>query len=165
MTARFSEEDDAMIRNETHDGKIRRIVLASLGLLCVGLAVLGAILPGLPTTVFLIAASYLFARSSPALDRRLHQNRWLGPYLRRFAETRGMPRKAKAAALASMWLGIGFSCWALSGVSLAVQVATVACGLVGSGTLLLWVRTVPARAPVSGGALRAAGHGARRIER
>ncbi|NIV45392.1 MAG: DUF454 family protein [Gammaproteobacteria bacterium] len=45
----------------------RRLLFAALGLICIGLAFLGALLPGLPTTIFLIAASYLLSRSFPAL--------------------------------------------------------------------------------------------------
>ena len=69
------------------------------------MAIIGVFVPGLPTTVFVIAASYLFARSSPRLERWLERNRWLGPPLQRFRQTRGMPRKSKVLALASMWTG------------------------------------------------------------
>lgn len=125
-------------------GRVRRALYAGLGCVCVGLGAVGAVVPGLPTTVFLIAASYLFARSSPRLDRRLRAHRWLGPYLRRFAETGGMPRRAKAAALGGMWAGIAASCAALATLGVAAQMATVALGVAGTATLLLWVRTVPA---------------------
>ncbi len=124
-------------------GTVQRALYVALGCTCVGLGVVGAFVPGLPTTVFLIAASYLFARSSPRLDRRLRAHRWLGPYLQRFAETGGMPRRAKVAALGSMWTGIALSCVALSGID-AAQMATVTLGLVGTATLLFWVRTTPA---------------------
>ena len=54
---------------------------ASLGVVSVALGIIGVFVPGLPTTVFVIAASYLFARSSPRLERWLEGNRWLGPSL------------------------------------------------------------------------------------
>ena len=57
----------------------RRILFAALGMLSVTLGIVGVFVPGLPTTVFVIAASYLFARSSPTLERWLEGNRWLGP--------------------------------------------------------------------------------------
>jgi uncharacterized membrane protein YbaN (DUF454 family) len=86
-----------------------RLMLASLGVLCLALGVIGVFVPGLPTTEFVLAASWLFARSSPRLSAWLERNRWLGPSLRRFRETRSMPRRTKAIALASIWTGLGLS--------------------------------------------------------
>src|SRR4029079_1924564 len=83
---------------------IGRVILASLGVVCIALGVVGVFVPGLPTTEFVLAASFLFARSSPRLQHWLESNRWFGPTLRRFRETRGMPRRTKMLALASMWI-------------------------------------------------------------
>ena len=44
-----------------------RILYASLGLLCVALAVIGVVLPLLPTVPFLLAAAFCFANSSERL--------------------------------------------------------------------------------------------------
>jgi uncharacterized membrane protein YbaN (DUF454 family) len=118
----------------------RRALFVSLGSLCVGLGAAGVVVPGLPTTVFLLAASYLFARSSPRLHRRLLAHRVFGPYLRRFMEQRAMPRRAKVAALSSMWGGIALS-WLVSAAMPAILLATLALGLTGSAVLLFWVRT------------------------
>jgi uncharacterized membrane protein YbaN (DUF454 family) len=132
-----------MIATTTCPGRFRRALYAGLGCGCVALGAIGAVVPGLPTTVFLIAASYLFARSSPRLDRRLHEHRWFGTPLRRFAETGGMPRRAKVVALASMWSGIALSVATLASVGATAQATTVMLGVVGTATVLFWVRTVP----------------------
>jgi uncharacterized membrane protein YbaN (DUF454 family) len=42
---------------------IGRVILASLGVVCIALGVVGVFVPGLPTTEFVLAASFLFARS------------------------------------------------------------------------------------------------------
>ena len=60
---------------------IVRPVLIALGLLSVGLGGLGAVVPGMPATIFFLVASYLFARSSPRLHRWLMEHRVVGPYL------------------------------------------------------------------------------------
>ena len=145
--------------------RARRAVFVALGIACTGLAGLGVVVPGLPTTVFLIGASYLFARSSPRLEKRLHESRWFGPTLRRFAESGGaMPRRAKVAALLSMWTGIAGSTVALSGAP-GLQVTTVALGLVGTAAILFRVPTLrsgivradggaPSQVPSAAGALR-----------
>jgi uncharacterized membrane protein YbaN (DUF454 family) len=121
-----------------------RLVCAALGILCVALAGLGALLPGVPTTIFVIAASFLFARSSPALDRRLRNNRWFGPSLR-IADGGGMSRRSKATAVLSMWIGIGLSV-AILAEDGVVQLLVLALGVVGTITIAFYVRTVvPAR--------------------
>jgi uncharacterized protein len=124
---------------------VRRVVLASLGVLCIALGIIGVFVPGLPTTEFLLAASYLFARSSPRLSARLESHRWVGPSLRRFRETQGMPRAAKALALTSMWTGLAISVYLLAHVSVAAQLIAISFGIVGSATILFSVRTTAAR--------------------
>jgi len=123
----------------------RRALCAVLGLLSVALGITGVFVPGLPTTVFVIAASYLFARSSPTLESWLERHRWLGPSLRRFRETGGMPLKSKALALASMWIGLGISIHALAAVGTVVQVFAFSLGIVGTATILFFVRTTATR--------------------
>jgi len=124
---------------------IRRAAFAALGVLCVVLGIVGVFLPGLPTTEFIIAASYLFARSSPALEGWLERNRWLGPPLRRFKETRGMPRKAKALALASTWTGVGISTYMLATAGIGAQLLVLTMGAIGTVTILFFVRTTAGR--------------------
>ena len=91
----------------------RRLLLAGAGVLAVGLAALGVVVPGLPTTVFLIAASYCFARSCPWLEERLLRNRLFAPYLRAVEGREPMPRRARLVALATMWGSVGVSLWVL----------------------------------------------------
>jgi uncharacterized membrane protein YbaN (DUF454 family) len=129
----------------TERAAIGRLILASLGVLCLALGVIGVFVPGLPTTEFVLAASYLFARSSPRLERWLESNRWLGPSLRRFRETRSMPRRAKVFALASMWTGLGVSIYVLASVGVGAQIAAALMGVIGTGTILFLVRTTAGR--------------------
>ena len=125
---------------------IVRPVLIALGLLSVGLGGLGAVVPGMPATIFFLAASYLFARSSPRLHRRLMEHRAVGPYLH-MAHQRVMPYRAKVISLVSMWAGAILSCWLLEGTSRAGQIAAVSLAIVGTGFLLLWFRTASAPNP------------------
>ena len=129
----------------TERAAIGRLILASLGVLCIALGVIGVFVPGLPTTEFVLAASYLFARSSPRLERWLESNRWFGPTLRRFRETRGMPRRAKMVALTSMWIGLSVSIYLLASVGVGAQIAAGMFGMIGTGTILFLVRTTAGR--------------------
>lgn len=126
----------------------RRAAFVVLGVLCVALGIIGIFVPGLPTTEFILAASYLFARSSPRLEAWLEANRWLGPALRRFRENRGMPRKAKALSLLSMWGGISVSVYGLAAVGTVAQLAVITCGVVGTAAILFYVRTTAPRQPL-----------------
>jgi len=126
----------------------RRALYATLGVVAVALGIIGVFVPGLPTTEFIIAASYLFARSSPRLEGWLEGNRWFGPMLRRFRETRGMPLKAKALVLAWMWSGLGISLYVLATAGVGIQLFVLTMGLVGTMTILFVVRTTVARQPL-----------------
>ena len=132
----------------TGDFTLRNAIFTTLGLVCAAVGIVGVFVPGLPTTEFILAASYLFSRSSPALEGWLERHPWLGPPLRRFRETRGMPRKAKALALVSMWTGLGISLHALAEVGVGVQVAVLTMGMAGTFTILFVVRTTAARQPL-----------------
>ena len=129
----------------TERAAVGRLILGSLGMLCVALGIIGVFVPGLPTTEFLLAASYLFARSSPRLEHWLESNRWFGPTLRRFRETRGMPRRAKMVALTSMWIGLSVSIYVLARVGVGAQIAAAVLGMIGTGTILFLVRTTAGR--------------------
>jgi len=126
----------------------RRALFATLGVFAVALGIIGVFVPGLPTTEFIIAASYLFARSSPRLEGWLEGNRWFGPVLRRFRETRGMARKTKALALAWMWTGLSISLYVLAASGIGIQLLVLTTGLVGTATILFVVRTTAERQPL-----------------
>jgi len=75
------------------------------------LGILGIFLPVLPTTPFLLLASACYMRGSERMYRWLMNQRHLGPYLRNFQAGRGIPLRAKIAALAVMWTSITVSMW------------------------------------------------------
>jgi hypothetical protein len=112
----------------------RRVALAGLGIVCVGLAGVGVVVPGMPTTIFLIAASYLFTRSCPWLEEKLVRSRPFGPYLRYLDGDQPMPRRARVSALLMMWTAVATSLvwlWAgalLSPTGAAVIIASACCG-------------------------------------
>lgn len=80
---------------------MKRIVYIISGLLSVGLGALGVVVPGLPTTPFILLASWLFYRSSPRLQEWLLQS-WLGTYIRSYHRHGGMTAPQKAGAVGIM---------------------------------------------------------------
>lgn len=75
------------------------------------LGILGIFLPVLPTTPFLLLASACYMRGSDRMHRWLMNQRHLGPYIRNFTAGRGIPLRAKIAALALMWTSLTLSMW------------------------------------------------------
>jgi hypothetical protein len=73
------------------------------GALAVLLGVLGIFLPLLPTTPFLLLASWCFARGSTRLHRWLLTHPLFGDYLRNFEAGRGIPLRAKIVATVLLW--------------------------------------------------------------
>jgi uncharacterized membrane protein YbaN (DUF454 family) len=86
-----------------------RLVYTFLGWLSVGLALVGAILPILPTTVFLILAAFLFGRGSPRARAWLVGHRLLGPPILRWEETGAIPWPAKLGASVAMLASLAIS--------------------------------------------------------
>lgn len=80
---------------------MRRKTFIILGCLCVALAVVGIVVPGLPTTPLLLAASWLFYRSSTKLQEWLLSSR-LGVYIRDYQRRGGMRRTTKVMVVTLM---------------------------------------------------------------
>lgn len=112
---------------EPQGGHLRLAWLAA-GFLCVGLGFIGALLPLMPTTIFLILAAGCFARSSPRLESWLLNHPRFGPSLRMWREQRAIPRAGKIAACCGMAFGYAmFLLGAHPGLPLALGVALALC--------------------------------------
>ena len=82
-----------------------RLFFLGLGYACLALAAIGAVLPVMPTTVFLIAAAWAFGRASPALRDRLRNHPRFGAALRHWEDHGVVGPRAKRAAVIGMGLG------------------------------------------------------------
>jgi uncharacterized protein len=121
----------------------RRWAFAGIGLASVGMGWIGVFVPGLPTTIFLIIASYCFTRSCPWLEDRLLRIPLFAPYMKVLDEGRGMSRKAAVHALTSMWscVGVSLAVLALSDrLSGVIAAAVVLAAVAGTGMILLYAR-------------------------
>jgi len=79
-----------------------RLMWLGLGHLMLALGVIGAFVPLMPTTVFLILAASCYARSSSRLHRWLLSHRTFGPVLRDWEDHRSMRRTTKRVALTAI---------------------------------------------------------------
>jgi len=78
---------------------LKRAVCVVLAGLFFALAVLGVILPGLPTTPFLLLTSYFLIRSSDRLHKKLLASKRFGPLLRDWHEHRALRPRVKIFSL------------------------------------------------------------------
>jgi uncharacterized membrane protein YbaN (DUF454 family) len=93
----------------SRDRRLQRWLLAGLGIVMVGVGGVGVFLPGLPTTVFLLGASWCFARSCPWLEERLIRVPLFRPFLGYLDNGAAMPRSAVVTTLVIMWIAIAAS--------------------------------------------------------
>lgn len=108
--------------------KTKKFFLKVTGLIFVGLAILGVILPILPTTPFLLVAAACFAKSSPRLQKKLLANKTFGPLIHEWQQHRSIPRKAKRIALLTIILSVVWSAYLLKSVMLTVLVFALVIG-------------------------------------
>ncbi|HRX35964.1 MAG TPA: YbaN family protein [Aestuariivirga sp.] len=77
-------------------------LLIGTGWMCVGLGIIGIIMPMFPTTPFLLVAVWAFSKSSPELAERIRNHRLAGPYIRDWQDEGVIPVKAKIIAVVMM---------------------------------------------------------------
>ena len=110
-------------------GRLTRFLWLLAGLGCVGLGGIGVVVPGLPSTIFFIGAAACFTRSSPRLERWVLGLPGVGQMVRDHRAGLGMPRRAKAVAIASI---TGFSALAIAVIPrLAVSIGIAVLAIIG----------------------------------
>ena len=112
-----------------------RIVYLCLGCLMVATGVVGAFLPVLPTTPFLLLALWCFSKSSPRLEAWLLNHPRFGKPLRNWREHGAIPRRAKIAAVSLMTMSYLFYVFILAPP--ALQMLVVAIVMIGAGTFVV----------------------------
>ena len=89
---------------------IKKIIYIALGCLGVGLGALGAVLPLLPSFLFLLLAAFSFGKSSDRLHAWFIGTRLYKENLESYAQGKGMTRKTKVRIMVTVTLlmSIGF---------------------------------------------------------
>ncbi|MGL6041589.1 MAG: YbaN family protein [Deefgea sp.] len=105
------------------------------GILALALGVLGVILPGLPTTPFVLLAATCFAKGSPTLHQWLLAHRFCGPMIRDWEQNRSLPLRIKGLAIGLMLLMTSLSIWHFAG-QLTLQLGLAVLALIGAFVVL-----------------------------
>ena len=104
-------------------------ILTFFGLISLGLGILGAFLPVLPTTPFLLLAATLFLKSNEGLYNWLMNHPKLGPYIRNFLEHKAIPLRVKVVSVSLVWITLLYCAicvaehWALRCLFIAIAAA------------------------------------------
>ena len=85
---------------------IKKFLWNTLGFLCLGLAYLGVITPGLPYSIWVVAAAYCFSHGSERMHNWIMNHKLFGPFLRNWGEKRVFPQKMKYFMLGMMSLSL-----------------------------------------------------------
>jgi uncharacterized membrane protein YbaN (DUF454 family) len=116
---------------------MKKLVYLILGHFFLVLGIVGAFLPILPTTPFLLLAAFLYSKSSDHLHDWLINHKYLGPPLRDWHERGVIGMKAKILATVMILLVMGFRFPQLN-VELWIKIFA---GLVLFGVLIfIWTR-------------------------
>ncbi|MDA7918185.1 YbaN family protein [Mariniblastus sp.] len=121
------------------NSKLKRYTHATIGLLFVVVAAVGAVLPGIPTVGPLMLASFFLLKSSPALEKRLVRNRFFAKYLAYIDGTTPMTNRMRISSILMMWLSISISAavsMAAGNIKFWLIGILVTAGLI--GTVFIW---------------------------
>lgn len=106
-------------------------LFTALGVISLALGILGAFLPLLPTTPFVLLSAYLFAKSSEKFHQRLLNHKIFGQLIRDYNEDKSIPLHAKIIAIVTMWPSMLFAIFYIATDKLWLQIllATIATGV------------------------------------
>ncbi len=119
---------------------LKQKLMIALGWIFVGLGTIGAVLPVMPTTVFMIIALWIFSKSSPRFHKMLLENKWFGPGLQQWEESKSISRESKRRATVVIVISFGLSIAVLHGRSgLQIMLASLAISVL----LIIWLIKEP----------------------
>jgi hypothetical protein len=116
---------------------LKKYLYIAGGLLAVVLGTVGIFVPGLPTTPFLLLASWLFYNSSERMHAWLN-NSFLGSYIKRYQQKGGVSWATKLTSIGLMLVMINISIFFILS-STRARLIVAALGVVGTCCVLFVV--------------------------
>lgn len=93
-----------MTRQTQSTSKIAQLLFGLLAYVSLGIGLIAIVVPGLPTTEFILLAAWAATKSSPRLSAWLENHRLFGPILFNWRNGKIIARRAKISATVSMLL-------------------------------------------------------------
>lgn len=82
--------------------KFKKAFWFTLGMMCLGIAYVGVVTPGIPWSTPAVAAAFCFAKSSQRWHDYMMNHRVFGPFLTNWSERRVFPLKGKILMVLTM---------------------------------------------------------------
>ncbi len=112
-----------------------------LGTISLILGLVGIVVPGLPTTPFLLLTAGLYLKGSHRFYNWLIANKYFGPYITNYQKNKGLSKKAKTRAIIIQWIMITISCvWGIE--KDVIRSVVIFAGLIGTCFLIFVIPTV-----------------------
>lgn len=108
---------------------VKKYLLVLAGSISLVLGVIGIMIPVLPTTPFLLLASFCYLRSSKRLYDWMLNNRVFGSYIYNYLTYRAIKRSVKVVTLILLWLTLAVSIVLVSNVYLRIFLVAVGVGV------------------------------------
>lgn len=90
---------------------LKKIALITIGTIALILGTIGAILPLLPTTPFVLLAAACYGRSSERLHAWLVNTKYFGEFIRHYKDKSGVRKITKIKAISFLWIALIISCF------------------------------------------------------
>ena len=103
-------------------------ILTVLGIISLALGIMGAFVPVLPTTPFLLLSAALFLRGNRKLYEWLMNHPRLGTYITNFTKHKAIPLRVKIVSVTTLWLTLLYCAifvayhWALRALFILIAV-------------------------------------------
>ncbi len=118
-----------------------KLLFIILGTISLGFGILGIVLPGLPTTPFLLLSAGLYLRGSEKFYNILIHNRIFGPYISKFRDDKGMTLRTKGIAILLMWCMIFLSSISLIS-NTSIDIILYIVGMIGTVVMGFLIPTI-----------------------
>ena len=119
---------DKELKSQIKKNRIVRTLFIIGGTLSLALAILGIIVPGLPTTPFALLSAFLYAKSSSRLYNWLMNSKVLGPRIRSYQKRNGVTKKGKIGIIIFMTSMVLFSSFVvIKDIPLRMEIGRASC--------------------------------------
>ena len=102
-----------MMRGGLKLKKAKSVALTVAGSVLLVLGAIGIVIPGLPTTPFVIFAAICFSAGNNKLASWLERNRIFGPYIENYRTKQGISLFQKVISVIFVWVGLSISMFVL----------------------------------------------------
>lgn len=108
---------------------LKKYLLIFLGSISLSLGVIGVFIPVLPTTPFLLLASFCYVRSSEKMYNWLINHKIFGSYIYCYLVYKAVPRRTKIGALIFLWSTLSISAILVPSIHLKIFLMVVGIGV------------------------------------